>query len=136
MAVEIAIDTNRYRDFMDAADDAVEVFRRVGRIHVPFVVAGELRAGFAVGSRGVENNRVFDTFLHRSRVALLLPNLETTRHYANLYRQLRHAGTPIPTNDIWIAALVLQHELQLFSRDSHFDALPQVPRARFSDYPF
>ena len=45
-----------------------------------------------------------------------------------LYRQLRAAGTPIPTNDIWIAALVVQHDLTLFSRDAHFDALPQIPR--------
>jgi predicted nucleic acid-binding protein len=54
--------------------------------------------------------------------------METTRQYANIFRQLRYAGTPIPTNDIWIAALVIQHELALYSRDAHFDSLPQLRR--------
>ena len=127
MAVEIAIDTNRYRDFVDGAPEAVAVFRTAPRICVPFVVVGELRAGFAVGSRGGENERVFEQFLHRPRVDVLLATMETTRHYAYLYRQLRAAGTPIPTNDLWIAALVVQHDLTLFSRDAHLDALPQIP---------
>ena len=127
MAVEIAIDANRYRDFVDDVPEAVAVFRAAPRIHVPFVVIAELRAGFAVGSRGDENQRTFELFLHRPRVEVLLPTIETTRHYAHLYRQLRAAGTPIPTNDLWIAALVVQHELTLFSRDAHFDALPQLP---------
>jgi len=105
------------------------VFRIAARICVPFIVVAELRAGFAVGTRGEENGRVFEQFLHRQRVEVILPTMETTRHYANLYRQLRTAGTPIPTNDLWIAAIVVQHELSLYSRDSHFEALPQIPRA-------
>ena len=54
---------------------------------------------------------------------------QTTHHYANVYRQLCAQGTPIPTNDMWIAAIVLQHSLTLCARDRHFDALPQIPRA-------
>ena len=52
MAVEIAIDTNRYRDFVNAVPEAVTVFRAAPKIHIPFIVVAELRAGFAVGSRG------------------------------------------------------------------------------------
>lgn len=126
MAVDIAIDTNRYRDFVDGVSEAVAVVRAAPKIHVPFIVIAELRAGFAVGSRGEENQRVFEQFLHRPRVGVLFPTLETTRHYAHLYRQLRSAGTPIPISDLWIAALVVQHELPLFSRDAHFGALPQL----------
>ena len=132
VAIEIAIDTNRYRDFVDGDGDVLAVFRSAARIWVPFVVVGELRAGFAVGSRGTENERVFAEFLHRERVSALLPTMETTRQYGNVDRQLRAAGTPIPTNDIWIAALVLQHELLLYSRDSHFDAVAQIPTIRGS----
>jgi len=128
MALDIAIDTNRYRDFMDGVPEAVAVLRRSPRVLVPFVVVAELRAGFAIGSRGVENERVFEQFLHRPRVEVLLPTIDTTRHYANLYRQLRYAGTPIPTNDLWIAALVVEHDILLYSRDAHFAALPQLPR--------
>lgn len=130
MAVDIAIDTNRYRDFVDGISEAVSVFRTSPKIWIPLVVVAELRAGFAVGSRGVENERVFEQFLHRPRVEVLLPTIDTTRHYANLYRQLRLAGTPIPTNDLWIAVLGVEHEVMLYSRDAHFDALPQLPRVR------
>jgi tRNA(fMet)-specific endonuclease VapC len=130
MAVDIAIDTNRYRDFTEGVSGAVSVFRSSPRILVPFVVVAKLRAGFAVGSRGIENERIFEQFLHRPRVEVLLPTTDTTRHYAHLYRQLRSAGTPIPTNDLWIAALVVEHDILLFSRDAHFDALPQLPRLR------
>jgi tRNA(fMet)-specific endonuclease VapC len=128
MAVEIAIDTNRYRDFVDGVPEAVAMLRSSARIHVPLIVMAELRAGFAVGTRGAENERVFEQFLHRSRVAVLTPTMETTRHYATIFRELRAAGTPIPTSDVWIAALVIQYELPLFSRDSHFDCIPRLPR--------
>ena len=128
MAVDIAIDTNQYRDFMDAGPAAVQGFRKATRICVPFIVIAELRAGFAVGKKGRENERVFEQFLQRERVEVLMPTMETTRSYAQLFRQLREAGTPIPTNDIWIAAITIQHNLYLFSRDEHFNALPQIPR--------
>ena len=128
MALDIAIDTNRYRDFVAAVPEAVQVFRKAFRICVPFIVIAELRAGFAVGSRGRENECIFEQFLQRERVEILMPTMETTHGYAQLFRQLREAGTPIPTNDIWIAAITIQHGLYLFSRDAHFDTLPQIPR--------
>ncbi|TVQ23784.1 MAG: type II toxin-antitoxin system VapC family toxin [Spirochaetaceae bacterium] len=128
MEIGVVIDTNRYRDFVDGIPEAVAVFRSAGRICVPFVVVAELRAGFAAGTRSSENERRFEQFLHRPRVEILYSDLATTRHYAQLYRQLRTAGTPIPTNDMWIASLVVQHELPLYSRDAHFDALPQLTR--------
>lgn len=128
MAVEIIIDTNRYRDFCDAEPDAVEVFRRVHAIHIPIMVVAELRAGFVMGSRSARNESVLARFLSRARVRVLRPDMATTHHYAGLFRQLRVAGTPIPINDLWIAALAAQHELSLFTRDRHFDYLPQLPR--------
>ena len=60
---------------------------------------------------------------------MLFADEQTTFHYARIFRQLREQGTPIPTNDIWIAALVQQHDLLLCSRDAHFDVLPQLGRA-------
>ena len=66
--------------------------------------------------------------LNSPRVHVLLPNEDTTHHYARLFAQLRTQGTPIPSNDIWIAALALQHDLVLYSRDEHFRHLPQLPR--------
>ncbi|MBP7828839.1 MAG: type II toxin-antitoxin system VapC family toxin [Kiritimatiellae bacterium] len=124
----IAIDTNRYRDFCEGEEGAVERFRTASRICMPFPVLAELRAGFACGTLARRNEGVLNTFLNRPRVAVLLADEQTTFHYARLFVQLRKQGTPIPTNDIWIAALVQQHNLLLYSRDAHFDALPQLAR--------
>lgn len=126
--MRLALDTNRYTDLC-RGDPVVE--RHVAQadsVFVPFVVAAELRAGFAVGSRGQENERVLRRFLHKPGVQLLLPDEPTTSVYAALFRQLRQGGTPIPTNDLWIAALVVQHGLTLCSRDEHFRHLPQLVR--------
>jgi tRNA(fMet)-specific endonuclease VapC len=126
--VRIAIDTNRYVDFAKGLPEAVERFRRADEIFVPFVVLGELRAAFAGGARTGENEANLVRFLDSRRVDLVFADEDTTHHYARLFHQLRRQGTPIPTNDLWIAALVVQHELLLFARDAHFDQLPQIPR--------
>ena len=126
--MRILVDTNRYVDFARGRPEVVERFRRADEIFVPFVVLGELRAGFAGGSRTNENEANLVRFLDSRRVDALFADEETTHHYARLFRQLRRQGTPIPTNDLWIAALVVQHQLHLFARDAHFDHLPQIPR--------
>ncbi len=127
--MRIAIDTNRYRDFCEGRDDAVRCFRKASHICVPFCVLAELRAGFACGTLARRNEGGLSTFLNSSRVRTLFADEQTTFHYARIFRQLREQGTPIPVNDIWIAALVQQHDLVLFSRDAHFDILPQLARA-------
>ena len=126
--MNLAVDTNRYRDFCDGREDVVAHFQRADRICIPFPVFGELRAGFACGKYGPANERILNVFLNRPRVVCLFADEQTTFHYARLYRQLREQGTPIPTNDIWVAAIVQQHNLVLCSRDQHFDHLPQLAR--------
>lgn len=127
--MRLALDTNRYTDLCRGDASAIEVVEHADEILLPFIVLGELRAGFAVGSQGPRNEAVLRRFLIKPGVAILYADGQTTHHYASVYRQLRKQGTPIPTNDMWIAALVLQHSLVLFARDTHFDALPQLPRA-------
>jgi tRNA(fMet)-specific endonuclease VapC len=126
--MRIAIDTNRYRDFCANVPEAVEQFAVASQIYLPFVTLGELRAGFLCGTLSRRNESVLVRFLNRPRVRLLFHDEDTTHHYARVFCQLRSQGTPIPTNDMWVAALVLQHDLLLFSRDAHFDHLPQLPR--------
>lgn len=126
--MRIAIDTNRYRDFCDAKEDAVKRLITATQICMPFTVLAELRAGFECGTMARRNESSLSKFLNSPRVVILFANEQTTFHYARIYRQLREQGTPIPTNDIWIAALVQQHDLMLFSRDAHFDLLPQLAR--------
>ena len=124
--MRLALDTNRYRDLADGITAVVETLELAEAIVVPFVVVAELRAGFAVGKRGRENERLLRRFLERPGISVVFATDATIREYAQLYRQLRAQGTPIPTNDLWIASLVLEHEVALFSRDSHFRHLPQL----------
>jgi len=128
LAVKVAIDTNRYVDFARGEPAAADVLENAEQVLVPLIVLGELRAGFAVGSKGARNEGGLRRFLLRPGVSVLFPDEQTTHHYATVYRQLRQQGTPVPTNDMWIAALVLQHGVVLYARDAHFDHLPQIPR--------
>jgi tRNA(fMet)-specific endonuclease VapC len=128
VAVRLALDTNRYTDLCRGTEPVVQTIEFADEVCLPSIVLGELRAGFAVASQGSRNEAVLRRFLLKSGVAVLYPDEQTTHHYAAVYRQLRKQGTPIPTNDMWIAALVLQHSLVLYARDTHFDALPQLTR--------
>ena len=127
--MRLALETNRYTDLCRGDQAVVETIELADEVWLPFIVLGELRAGFAVGGQGARNEAVLRRFLLKSGVGVLYADEQTTHQYGAVYRQLRKQGTPIPTNDMWVAALVLQHSLVLFARDAHFDALPQLPRA-------
>jgi tRNA(fMet)-specific endonuclease VapC len=124
--VKLALDTNRYRDLSDGDARVTHLLQESESVYLPFIVLGELRAGFALGKKGRENERVLQRFLAKPGVEMLYPSEATTRTYADLFRQLRGQGTPIPTNDLWIAALVVENDLALCSRDDHFLYLPQL----------
>jgi len=128
VGLRIALDTNRYADLCRGLPDVVAVVEYAEAVFLPFIVLGELRAGFSVGRHGAENERTLRRFLGKPGVAVLFSDDQTTHHYAAAYRHLRGQGTPIPTNDLWIAALALQHDLALCARDRHFDNLPQLAR--------
>jgi tRNA(fMet)-specific endonuclease VapC len=125
--MRILVDSNCYQSFCEGEPQAVNVIRRAAEIMIPFIVLGELRAGFACGTRSYKNEQTLTRFLNSPRVKQLFADEDTTHQYARLFKQLRKQGTPIPTNDLWTAALALQHDLLLFTRDNHFDNLPQLP---------
>lgn len=126
--MNIALDTNAYCDFMRGNPSRVHILRAAGHIYLPLIVLGELRAGFAFGNQESTNAANLQRFLNSPRVSILLPDDQTTHHYAQLYVQLRKESVAIPTNDLWIAAVAVQHNLVLCTSDAHFKHLPQVPR--------
>jgi tRNA(fMet)-specific endonuclease VapC len=126
--VRVALDTNRYVDLCKGVDQTVSLLEEAEAILLPFVVIGELRAGFVHGRRQGDNERTLRRFLLKDGVQVLFADDQTTHHYAAVFHQLRKRGTPIPTNDMWLAALVLQHNLALHARDKHFEHLPQLVR--------
>lgn len=89
-------------------------------IQIPIIVTGELRAGFAAGSKRRENEALLRRFLDMPNVFLLPLSLATTEHFANLFLQLRQKGIAISTNDLWIAALSLEHGLPILTLDKDF----------------
>ena len=124
MAVRLLLDTNRYTD---VARGDIEVSVRAmtaEKVWLPLFVIGELRAGFAGGQRKQRNAAALEKFLQQPNAGVLLPDLETSNFYAQVFNDLRRKGKPIPTNDMWIAALALQHDLTLDARDQHFQHVP------------
>ena len=124
--MNVALDTNAYSDFMRGIGARVELLRTVQSIVLPLIVLGELRAGFAAGNRESTNAANLQRFLASPRVSVLAPDEQTTHCYAQLHRRLRDDGRPIPTNDLWIAALAVQHDLVLCTSDRHFRLIPQL----------
>jgi tRNA(fMet)-specific endonuclease VapC len=126
--MNVAFDTNAYSDLMRGDQRRLEVVETAERIFLPLIVLAELRVGFLQESRGRENARDLQTFLNEPDVTVLAPDESTTHVYAQIVFDLNRQGTPIPVNDIWIAALVVQHGLILCTSDAHFDHLPQIPK--------
>ncbi len=124
--MNVALDSNAYSDFMRGIAARVELLRTVQSIVLPLIVLGEVRAGFAAGNRESTNAANLQRFLASPRVSVLAPDDQTTHYYAQLHRQLRDDGRPIPTNDLWIAALAVQHDLVLCTSDRHFRQIPQL----------
>lgn len=126
--MRLAIDSNRFIDFCAGDEAAVEIFEQAALLVIPFVVLAEIRVGAQLVKRGETQIRVLNTLLNQPGVRTAHSTDGTAHHYAAIYAQLRRKGTPIPTNDIWIAAIALEHNLILYTRDAHFDKIPSVPR--------
>lgn len=124
-----ALDTNRLTDLFQGDAALAKQLGSCDEVWLPLTVLAELRAGFLGGNRAARNEALLQSFLIRPTVRVLLPNLDTADAYARLFVQLKQAGTPIPDNDLWIAALCLQHNLTLITRDRHFRHIPQLLRA-------
>ena len=125
--MNVALDTNAYSDFMRGVPSRVQVVRAATRLYLPLFVLAELRAGFAAGNQQSQNASNLQRFLNTPRVSVLLPDEGTTHHYAQLFVLLLRQGTPIPVNDLWVAAIVLQNNLILCTSDAHFQHIAQLP---------
>jgi tRNA(fMet)-specific endonuclease VapC len=126
--VRVALDTNRLTDLFQGDTELADRLGECDEVWLPLVVLAEIKAGFYGGSQQHRNEKLLQSFLAQPTVGVLLPERETAEHYARLFVQLKRAGTPIPDNDLWIAALALQHDLKLITRDHHFERVPQLLR--------
>jgi tRNA(fMet)-specific endonuclease VapC len=87
-------------------------------LFLPLVALGELYRGVLKSARPEFNRAKVDEFLEIA--AVLSPDVATADIYARIAQALEVKGTPIPENDIWIAAVALECEMPLATRDDHF----------------
>jgi tRNA(fMet)-specific endonuclease VapC len=124
--LEVILDTNALSAFAEG-DQAIEpTLRQVAQPRIPVVVLGEYRFGIAQSRDRSKYERWLDEYLGGFRVLDVTD--ETSRHYADVRLELKKIGKPIPSNDLWIAALCRQHRLPILSRDGHFDAVHGLKR--------
>jgi len=126
---EIALDTNQAIDVLNSTGDSGTWIHTYTRVSDPVPVVGELRFGALNSARAESNLKKLEMFLNGCTILPITD--DTTRVYAQIRVELRKKGTPIPANDVWIAALSVQHKIPLATSDSHFgavDRLTVIPR--------
>ena len=126
MEARVALDTNRLTDLFQGDIQLADWLGSCEEVWVPLFVLGEIKAGFQGGTRHSRNELLLNELLAKPTVQVLLPGRQTAERYAQLFVQLKRAGTPIPDNNLWIAALALEHSLVLITRDKHFQHIPQL----------
>jgi predicted nucleic acid-binding protein len=122
----LLLDTSAYSALLRGHEEIQKHLRGAEEICVNPIVLGELRAGFGRGRQSKKNEGYLQRFISSSRVAILSIDAETSERYAFILNALWKAGTPAPTNDIWIAASAMQHGLAVLTTDSHFLNISQV----------
>ena len=128
MQSRILIDTSAYAYFRRGQSDMVDMLTAADTVFLSAVTLGELEAGFVLGSRPDENRSALRDFLAEPFVAVVPVVEAVAKRYGNLFAGLRRAGTPVPTNDIWIASCALHVGAQLITFDSDFDRFSDLDR--------
>ncbi len=120
------VDTNALSALADENLPIITILSQAADIDLPVVTLGEYRYGISQSRYKSRYSSWLDGLIRDCRVLDI--DQETTSNYAEIRLELKKLGKPIPTNDLWIAALCRQHSLPLLSRDGHFDAVPGIKR--------
>ena len=122
--MKVLLDTSAYSALRRGHQAILDVLRGSEIVAVSPIVLGELHSGFRAGNRWVENTAELAQFLSKPSVHVLKVTEETALRYAEVDTYLRKKGRPIPRNEVWIAAVALEHGLQLLTLDVHFREIP------------
>ena len=122
----VLLDTSAYSAFMRGHKAIHHRLQHTDSIYLSPIILGELQAGFARGKHTKKNAMELLQFLASPRVNVVDINQGTAERYAVILSSLWNTGTPIPTNDLWIAASAMQHGLRLLTTDTHFQKVSQV----------
>lgn len=124
----LALDTSAYSRFRAGDTRVRDMIADAESVLVPAPVLGELHGAFEMGSRSRENRVALSEFLAESFVAVIAVDDTVARHYGRVYASLRRAGTPIPANDMWIAACAIDQGACLLTFDHDFDRVVGLDR--------
>jgi tRNA(fMet)-specific endonuclease VapC len=123
---KVMMDTSAYAAFLRGSPEVKEAVQQADEIVFNPVVLGELIAGFLMGRNERKNRAILKDFFSSPRVIVAEIDEETSERYAVIVQSLRMKGTPIPTNDLWIAASAMQHGLKVLTTDKHYLEVPQI----------
>ncbi len=118
------LDTNAYVALKKGDTRVEDLVRSCEHLYFSIIVLGELYFGFHDGTRFRQNVSELDAFLSHPFVSLALLSRTTADRFGRIATHLKRAGTPIPTNDIWIAAQTMELGSELVSFDDHFERVP------------
>jgi predicted nucleic acid-binding protein len=122
----ILLDTSAYSEMARGNKDVLDAVQTAESICVNPIILGELLSGFAKGNQESRNLKFLERFLDSPRCIVLPIIKESAQRYARIHTTLRKAGSPIPTNDLWIAATAMEHGLTVVTIDAHFIQIPQI----------
>ena len=120
------LDTNGLSAVADGESELEPILRKAAQVAIPVIVLGEYRYGISHSRNRVRYEQWMNEYLPSFRI--LAVDEQTALSYSFIRTELRKAGTPIPSNDVWIAALCRQFSMPVVSRDRHFDAVPGLVR--------
>jgi predicted nucleic acid-binding protein len=120
------LDTSAYSQFKRGDPQVVELIDRAEWIGVPVIVLGELAVGFRQGTRQAINAAELSGFLSNSAVEVLDVTADVADVYADILLALKASGTPLPANDLWIAATAARHGAPVLTYDAHFHLIPRA----------
>lgn len=126
--LRLVLDTSAYSHFRARHPRVLDFIAAAEIVLLPTIVLGELEAGFILGRRERENRTLLAEFLSEPFVSVLPVTPAVAHHYGRFFASLRRAGTPIPINDIWIAATAMDCGGHLLTFDGDFDKLPFIDR--------
>jgi len=121
--MKLLLDTSAYVGFKRSIANLVEIIVGAEWILFSPVVLGELMFGFRNGTKFKENMKGLDEFLQHDVVEIAQIGKITSDRYSRIAAQLKRKGTPIPSNDIWIAAQTMEHGAELITSDQHFNKI-------------
>lgn len=123
---QVLLDTNAYSNLLKGDKDIFDFLSFANKILMSVIVLGELYAGFRSGTKYNQNVKYLMDFMSDPDVNSIKITEETSEIFGDLKNELRKKGSPIPINDIWIAAQCIETGAVLMSYDKHFNLIPQV----------